>query len=221
VIVRGIEQRKIFRSDYDRENFVGRWGKLIEETETDCFAWTLIPNHFHLLLRTGTNPLSKMMSRLLTGYAVWFNKKYHRHGQLFQNRYKSIWTALKSFRKAGIRIKGDERMLGDSDFVENVLASAEEEFEQTYSLKVKGYDFDAAAKRVAEVLSLDVSQVTSAGKSPQTVKARSLLCFWAHRKLGMTTIAISKRLGVCQSAVSWSSLRGEKLASVGKYELIE
>ena len=90
VIVRGIERRKIFRSDFDRNNFVSRLAKLIPETQTDCFAWALIPNHVHLLLRTGSVPVSIFMSRLLTGYAVWFNNRYQRHGQLFQNRYKSI-----------------------------------------------------------------------------------------------------------------------------------
>jgi len=90
VIIRGIERRKIFRSDYDRKNFVSRLSKLIPETQTDCFAWALIPNHAHLLLRTGTVPISLVMRRLLTGYSGWFNKNYKRHGQLFQNRYKSI-----------------------------------------------------------------------------------------------------------------------------------
>ena len=45
VIVRGIERRKIFRSDYDRENFLNRLAKLIPESHTDCFAWAHIPNH--------------------------------------------------------------------------------------------------------------------------------------------------------------------------------
>ncbi len=83
VIVRGIEREKIFRSDYDHKNFLNRLGKLIPETQTDCFAWALILNHVHVLLRTGVVPISILMSRLLTGYAVWFNKKYRRHGQLF------------------------------------------------------------------------------------------------------------------------------------------
>jgi REP element-mobilizing transposase RayT len=79
VIVRGIERGKIFRSDYDRGNFLNRLGKLIPETQNDCFAWAMIPNHVHLLLRTGSISVSVLMSRLLTGYAVWFNKKYRRH----------------------------------------------------------------------------------------------------------------------------------------------
>ena len=90
VIIRGIERKKIFRSDFDRKNFVDRLGKLIPETRTDCFAWALLSNHVHLLLRTGLVPISSFMSRLLNGYEVWFNKKYRRHGNPFQNRYKSI-----------------------------------------------------------------------------------------------------------------------------------
>jgi len=46
--------------------------------------------HAHFLFRTGLVPLSTIMRRLLTGYAVSFNRRHKRHGQLFQNRYKSI-----------------------------------------------------------------------------------------------------------------------------------
>jgi hypothetical protein len=131
------------------------------------------------------------------------------------------WVALKEYRKAGIRIKGDERILGDSDFVENVLKSAEEGFEQKYDLKTKGYDIERIIYRVAEVMGIEVEQVTTCGKSPQTVKARSLACYWAHRKLGMTTVEIGKRLNISQSAVSRSSLRGEKIERENRFKLIK
>ena len=90
IIIRGIERKKIFRNDADRENFIERLGKIITETKTACFGWSFIPNHAHLLLRTGLVSISTVMRRLLTGYAVSFNRKYRRHGQLFQNRYKSV-----------------------------------------------------------------------------------------------------------------------------------
>ena len=94
IIVRGIERRKIFYNDRDRDNFLERLGVVLTETSTPCFAWTLIPNHLHLLLRTGSTPIATVMRRLLTGYAVTFNGRHRRHGQLFQNRYKSIlWQA--------------------------------------------------------------------------------------------------------------------------------
>jgi REP element-mobilizing transposase RayT len=90
VIVRGIERRNIFLDDQDRYNFLDRLGSVVEHTETICYAWALIPNHFHLLLRTGSAPLATVMRRLLTGHAVSFNRRHKRHGHLFQNRYKSI-----------------------------------------------------------------------------------------------------------------------------------
>ena len=73
IMVRGIDKAKVFRSDTDRGHFLERLGEIVQETKTNCYAWALIPNHFHLLLRTGATPMSTVMSRLLTGYAVWFN----------------------------------------------------------------------------------------------------------------------------------------------------
>ena len=90
VMARGIERRKIFWDDKDRTSFLERFAVILEETQTQCYAWSLIPNHFHLLLRTGPTPLKKVMGRLMTGYAVTFNKRHNRSGHLFQNRYKSV-----------------------------------------------------------------------------------------------------------------------------------
>ena len=73
VIVRGIERRKIFLDDIDRDNFLKRLDNVLSETATPCFAWALISNHAHLLLRTGTTAIATVMRRLLTGYAVSFN----------------------------------------------------------------------------------------------------------------------------------------------------
>lgn len=90
ILVRGIERRKIFRDNKDKNNFVKRLGGILKDTSTSCYAWSLLPNHVHLLLKTGDHPISQVMRRLLTGYAVTFNRRYRRHGLLFQNRYKSI-----------------------------------------------------------------------------------------------------------------------------------
>ncbi|MBN1472764.1 MAG: transposase [Syntrophaceae bacterium] len=90
IIVRGIERRKIFLDNADRNNFIDRVGGIVAETNTTCYAWALIPNHAHLLLRTGQVPAATVMRRLLTGHAGYFNKRHRRSGHLFQNRYKSI-----------------------------------------------------------------------------------------------------------------------------------
>ena len=71
------------------------------------------------------------------------------------------------------------------------------------------------------MLSLKVDDVLSLGKSSKTVKGRSLLCYWANRKLGMTTIELAKRLHLSQSAVSRSAARGENIARENKFKLIE
>ena len=90
VMARGIERRKIFWDNKDRSSFLERLAVILEETQTQCYAWALIPNHFHILLRTGATPLSTVMRRLMTGYAVTFNIRHRRSGHLFQNRYKSV-----------------------------------------------------------------------------------------------------------------------------------
>ena len=90
VIVRGIEKREIFIEEKDKYELINRLTNIITDSSVNCYAWSLMDNHFHLLLQTGETPLSKVMRRLLTGYAIYFNKRYGRKGYLFQNRYKSI-----------------------------------------------------------------------------------------------------------------------------------
>lgn len=90
VISRGIEGGKIFRDNEDRDEFLRRLEIGLEKTGCQCIAWSLMPNHFHLLIRTGETALSDLMRSLLSGYAIYFNRRHHRHGYLYQNRYKSI-----------------------------------------------------------------------------------------------------------------------------------
>jgi len=90
VMVRGIERTTIFRDDRDRADFVARLAGLAEHGALSVYAWALLPNHAHVLLRTGPRPLARSMRSLLTGYAGAFNRRHKRVGHLFQNRYRSI-----------------------------------------------------------------------------------------------------------------------------------
>mgnify|MGYP001551758169 CR=1 FL=1 len=63
---------------------------VLSETATLCFARALIPNHAHLLLKTGTTAIATVMRRRLTGYAVSASRRHRRHGPLYHCRYKSI-----------------------------------------------------------------------------------------------------------------------------------
>jgi putative transposase len=318
IICRGIERGKIFRDDEDCNRFLDRLGEVLLDTGTPCFAWALIPNHIHLLFKTGQTSLPTVMRRILTGHAVYFNRRHRRHGQLFQNRYKSIlcqedsyllelvryihlnplrahlvpemkeldkyafsghsvlmgktirkwqdtdyvlgffgaklstarrrykayvqkgvdqgkrpdltggglirslggWSSVKALRDGGERLKGDERILGDSDFVERVVDAANEHMERRYLALAKGFDLDSIAERVGEVLGISPALVWATGKRPQVVKARSLLCYWASKELGITMTALARRLGISQPAVSIAVRRGETMAMEKDYRLI-
>lgn len=319
IIARGIDRKSIFKDDADKDNFLGRLKNILTNSTTLCFAWALIPNHFHLLLRTGSVPISIVMKRLLTGHAIYFNRKHRRVGHLFQNRYKSIlcqedayllelvryihlnpirakivpdlkfldkyaysghaaimgkkkngwqdtdyvlkffhtklsiarrryrenvkkgisvgkrpdliggglvrsaggWDALKGLRRIKAYMKGDERILGDGDFVETVLKASKDEFDRKYLLKDRGYDLNAVVDRVAEVLGVNRAEVLSPGRQPRRVQARSLVCYWASRELGMSMVELSKRLKISQPTVSQSANRGEKIAKENRLNLFQ
>ena len=294
IIIRGIERLKIFRNDNDREDLIERLSNLLPETKTSCYAWTLMSNHAHFLFRSGEPGISTLMRRLLTGYAVGFNRRYRRHGQLFQNRYKSIicqedvylkelvryihlnplrakvvsninelnrypfgghsvlmgrrkqdWQDTRyvltcfdralvrarkkylEFIKAGIekgrrpelvggglirslggwkevrrnplsrqdRMKSDERILGDSDFVNQVLFDAEETFERRYRVKSLGYDFKVIIKKVLGLYNVEKSDLYSGSRRKPIPDARSLLCYRAVHGLGLTRVYLSGQLG--------------------------
>lgn len=320
VIIRGIERRYIFRDDKDRNNFLERLSELVPKTNTACYAWVLMPNHAHFLLRTGDMGLSTLMRKLLTGYAVSFNRRHRRHGQLFQNRYKSIicqediylkelvryihlnplrakivpdiselnkydycghsvlmgkkkcpwqdtgyvlsyfsrrlgeatrryyayveqgigkgrrpelvggglirslggWAEVKKIRSRGQdRLKGDERILGESDFVMEVLSQANEKFSKEYELKRLGYDLERVEQRVADLYGIDKKELYSKGRQKKKAEARSLLFYWAVRELGISGTFLANRFGMSQSGVVYATNIGEKVAKKKYYRLIE
>jgi REP element-mobilizing transposase RayT len=317
VMIRGIEGKKIFRNNKDRKDFIERLAKLCPEMGINCYAWAFMSNHAHFLFRTGQEPLSKLMRRLLTGYVIGFNRRHKRRGQLFQNRYKSIicqeetylqelvryihlnpiragivntldelklykycghgvlmvkstmewqdtdyvlgffgknkrkarneyesfvkkglsqgrknvltggglirslggWIEAREILKTGIHIMSDERILGDSDFVDSIISQSEEHYERTHRLKRQGYDLDRIAERVAEVLGMEPNEVFSKGRQDRKVRARSLLCFWASRELGMSHTSLAKKLEMSLANIGLSVERGELIVKDGNYSL--
>jgi hypothetical protein len=131
------------------------------------------------------------------------------------------WSAVKSMRRSRDHLKGDERILGDSDFVQSVLSGQNEELEARYRLQSQGYDFSYALERVAQLSGLESEQILAAGKQPARLFARRLLCYWAIRELGMTAVALSKLLGMSQPAVTRAAYRGEAIAVARKVKLVE
>ncbi|OEU52690.1 MAG: transposase [Desulfobacterales bacterium C00003060] len=319
IVVRAIERKKLFRDDTDRGDFLDRLGRILVESSTPCYAWVLMPNHVHLLLKTGATPIATVMRRLLTGYAVSFNYRHRRHGQLFHDRYRSIlcqadpyllelvryihlnplrgkivaelgaldkyaysghsvimgkrendwqdidhvlgffdrkaslarrryrayvkkgvgegrrpdlvgggfvrslggWVKAKTLQKRQGRLKGDERILGDSDFVLKALEACGEAFERKYCLQAKGYDIGKVARRVAGIFAMKPEEIYAPGKHRRVVQARSLFCYWCVRELGVSATALAKKLRLSQPAVSISVQRGETIAKEEGVELLE
>ena len=90
VMGRGIDGIDIFDDKKDWMDFLSRLKKICESKAMSVYAWSLMSNHYHLLVRTGNVPLSNNMRKLLTGYVINYNRRHKRYGYLFQNRYKSI-----------------------------------------------------------------------------------------------------------------------------------
>jgi putative transposase len=130
------------------------------------------------------------------------------------------WAAVRAMRRTRDHMKSDERILGDGEFAQFVLDEARERLEERYQLKAQGYDLDKVTIRVSSELGIDPEQVWIPGKHPITVKARSLLCYWAVRKLGFSATELSKKLGISQPSVSISVKRGERIAKAEQLELV-
>ena len=117
-------------------------------------------------------------------------------------------------------IKSDERILGESDFVEAILAQANERHTRQYDLKRQGVGFESLVERVAEICHMDSREVVAAGRQHHRVIARSLLCFWAVRELGLPLTDLARRLGLSPPGVSYAVQRGEGMVRENHYELV-
>jgi hypothetical protein len=122
------------------------------------------------------------------------------------------WAKVKAVKTGNLRIKGDERMLGDSDFVMNALEEAEEQLRRAHKLERMGYDLRRVAARAASVLGLEPEEIFAYKRSRLVVAARGLYCFWAVHEMRVTATFLAKQLGVSQPAVSMAVKRGERFA---------
>jgi len=306
-MIRGIERRKIFRSNADRNDLIDRLSSLLPATGTICYAWSFMPNHAHFLVRSGPSGIAHFMRKLLTGYAVSFNHRHSRTGQLFQNRYKSIicqedayflelvryihlnplrarvvstldeldrfafsghsalmgikgrpwqdasfvlrlygadiknarrayhssvekgilqgaredlsgggfvrslggWSEIKNLKH---RVKGDQRILGDSEFVTRILQEAKEHFNRRQLLKEKGHTLESVADTVSALYQIDKGSLLSKGRRSPLVEARDLFCYVAVRGLGAQASALAKLTGMSPSSISYAVRRGKDIA---------
>jgi hypothetical protein len=119
------------------------------------------------------------------------------------------WAAVKERGKTLEFHKSDERILGDSDFVEKALKKAGEAWKRQEALRAKGIALDHLLQAVSEIMGLPAEEVLLPGKKRQRVRARSVLCYWAVRDLGMTMTAMARESGLSVPSIAKSVERGE------------
>jgi len=90
VLSRGIERRAIFLDDRDRTHFLELLGTMAERFEVEVFAYALMENHYHLVVRTLRANLSRAAHWLGAAYVNWFNARHERSGHLFAGRFKAF-----------------------------------------------------------------------------------------------------------------------------------
>jgi len=123
------------------------------------------------------------------------------------------WGEVKKIRLSGQdRIKGDQRILGESDFVMDILSESEESFSRRYRLKSRGLNFEKVAEKVSSLLDLEKDYITGRGRQRDRVRARDLLCYWCANELGIPMADLSRKLELTLAAVSYAVKRGEKIA---------
>jgi REP element-mobilizing transposase RayT len=93
----------IFRDNPDREVFLRFLGNALDKSEGKCYAWALMSNHYHLVVRTADRPLAHLMKPLNSKFAGYYNKRYHRRGYLFQDRFKSLASQDQGYIEEMIR----------------------------------------------------------------------------------------------------------------------
>lgn len=314
VMGRGIEKTNIFLNDEDRADFVQRLAAQSVKGALHVYAWALMHNHFHLLVRTGKQPLASSMKKILTGYVVNFNRRHKRFGHLFQNRYKSIvceedpylleltryihlnplragivksmaglnkyawsghsaimgiierkwqdrgmileyfgknrrkavlgydnfiragisqgrrpelrggglvrslggWAQVVSLRKRRMRSAADDRILGSSDFVESLLREAEEKDRETLRLTSKVRDLESLAREIIKREKIKTWELRSGCRKPGVLKARTLFCQLAVKKMGYFGAEVARYLGVTTSAVNRRA-DSKELREIGDY----
>jgi len=130
------------------------------------------------------------------------------------------WDVIKEAGLKSIgRVKGDDRILGDSEFVLKVLKEADEKFDRYYELKRLGYNLQSVEDRVCKIFDLSVADIYSKSREKAKAEARGLFCYWAVRELGYSMLELAGHLGMSQPGVVYAVRRGKRIATERGLEL--
>ena len=123
------------------------------------------------------------------------------------------WSEVKRLgRKGRERVKGDERILGDTEFVLQILEQANERLERRYELASRGWDETKVAARVADIYGIAADEMFRKGKNRHIAEARGLFCHWCRQELDLSVTALARMLSLTPAAVVYAARRGERFA---------
>jgi REP element-mobilizing transposase RayT len=103
IMVRGLNKASVFADPEDKARFLKRLGHNVSAGRCAVLAWAIMDNHAHILFKSGEHGISKVMRKVLTGYAIYYNRRHRRSGHLFENRYKSIICDEENYLLALVR----------------------------------------------------------------------------------------------------------------------
>ena len=89
VMLRGNNHQLIFIDKEDNNQFLALLDRFRKECGISLYAWCLMPNHIHLLIKEKDVSLSDFFRKFTSGFVYWYNRKYDRIGHLFQDRFNS------------------------------------------------------------------------------------------------------------------------------------
>ncbi len=103
----------------------------------------------------------------------------------------------------------------------SILAEANEKLDRFYENKCQGHTIKNVEDRVMKIFGVEKDVIYSKGRRRFQVTARSLLCDWAVRELGLTATELPKRLRMTQPAVRYAFIRGDLIAKEKRYTLVK
>ena len=119
------------------------------------------------------------------------------------------WSAIKKSGLKSIgRVKGDDRILGDSEFVHEMLKKADDRFDRYYELKRLGYNLESVEAKVCRIYDVSVEDIYSKSREKVKAEARGLFCYRAVRELGYSMLELVRRLRMSQLGVVYAVKRG-------------
>ena len=308
IMVRGINKTAIFEDDKDRIRFLERLGQTVIEGECTIYAWVLMSNHVHILFKSGKSGISDVMRKLLTWYALYFNRLHNRTGHLFENRYKSIlcdeekyllalvryihlnpvragiirtleeldryrwsghraivggvkhpwmdtgtilsrfgrtkkkaiteyrrfvqedigkgrntvltggglirsqggWSNVLSMKRKGHKEEADERILGNGDFVQEILKEAEEKYLRQLKLRKSGLNIAEITRQECKKSKISMEELKRGSRRRRVSEARATIALRSSKEIGLSGAEIARNLGVNTSSINRAIARAEE-----------